>query len=934
MTTRKYTSRSQQTTLTAAVTSGATSLSVVSSATLLGGITISAGQTFTVVIDPDTALEEVLDVTAVPSTNVLTVTRQIDGSTAQDHSSGAVIRHMIVGRDLREANAHIEATTGVHGTTSAVVGKDDTQILTAKTISGTSNTITNIASGSLPSDVVYKDVAQTLTVKTLTSPTINSGTINTPTIAGATLSGTFTSTATVTGGTLNPTTLQQNGVQALTTANTATVTNKTLTSPIINGGTVSSATVTSATIASGTLSTDLAAGGFKVTGLGTPTVGSDSATKTYVDTSISNLVASAPSTLDTLNELALALGSDPNFATTITTSIATKLPKSGGTMTGAIDMGTSKITNLGTPSISSDAVTLGYVTTLYGSTASAATSATSAAASATAAATSASSSLTSQTAAATSATSAAASATAAATSATSAAASATAAATSASSASVSQSAAATSATSAAASATAAATSASSASASQTYANTYASNAATSATSASVSATASASSATAAATSATSSATSATSSATTYNIYKTWYLGTFASPPTLDNQGNALITGATYFNSGSSVMYVYSGSTWSAISSASSYTAPTLGSTTIASGTTYATLSGLELTNGSVTADPTTNLGIASKQYVDNIAAGLNTHDSVQAATTSAVTGTYTAGSTGTDGGTGVGAYFTVTATGVFVVDGYSTVLNDRVLIKDQANAIQNGIYKVTTAGTSGISAVLTRATDYDNSIVGEVFAGDIVFIIGGTRNINQGWVMNAVGTSTTPVKGIKIGTDNIAWTQFTGASLVTAGNGLNKTGDTLSIDTAITVDKTTAQTLTNKTLTSPVIGTGATFNGATTGTTILAASATASGTLSLPAATDTLVGKDTTDTLTNKTLSSATFTGTLTAGASSGTNGQYLQSTATGVQWSTISALPSQTGNSGKYLTTNGTAASWGTIATDPTPTVFMLGGM
>ena len=64
MTTRKYSSRSQQTTLTAALSSTATTASVVSGTALLGGITISAGETFTIVIDPDTALEEIVDVTA------------------------------------------------------------------------------------------------------------------------------------------------------------------------------------------------------------------------------------------------------------------------------------------------------------------------------------------------------------------------------------------------------------------------------------------------------------------------------------------------------------------------------------------------------------------------------------------------------------------------------------------------------------------------------------------------------------------------------------------------------------------------------------------------------------------------------------------------------------------------------------------------------
>jgi hypothetical protein len=55
------------------------------------------------------ALEESLDATAV-STNTFTITRAIDGSTAQDHSAGAVVRHMAIGRDYRDANLHAEAT--------------------------------------------------------------------------------------------------------------------------------------------------------------------------------------------------------------------------------------------------------------------------------------------------------------------------------------------------------------------------------------------------------------------------------------------------------------------------------------------------------------------------------------------------------------------------------------------------------------------------------------------------------------------------------------------------------------------------------------------------------------------------------------------------------------------------------------------------------
>lgn len=70
------------------------------------------------------------------------------------------------------------------------------------------------------------------------------------------------------------------------------------------------------------------------------------ATEGYVTTAVSNLVAAAPSTLDTLNELAAALGDDPNFATTVTNSIATKLPLAGGTLTGGLHINTTSLPQL------------------------------------------------------------------------------------------------------------------------------------------------------------------------------------------------------------------------------------------------------------------------------------------------------------------------------------------------------------------------------------------------------------------------------------------------------------------------------------------------------------------------------------------------------------------------------------------------------------
>ena len=171
------------------------------------------------------------------------------------------------------------------------------------------------------------------------------------------------------------------------------------------------------------------------------------------------------------------------------------------------------------------------------------------------------------------------------------------------------------------------------------------------------------------------------------------------------------------------------------------------------------------------ADPNADQDAATKAYVDAATAGLNVHASVKAATTANIT-------LATDVENGD------------TLDGVVLATGNRILIKNQTTQSQNGVYIVSATGAP------TRATDYDSTP--EVDAGDFIFVEGGTVNGKTGWVQtNAITT---------IGTDSIAFTQFSGAGTYAAGNGLTLTGSTFSINTGVTVDLNTSQTLTNKTI--------------------------------------------------------------------------------------------------------------------------------
>ena len=203
------------------------------------------------------------------------------------------------------------------------------------------------------------------------------------------------------------------------------------------------------------------------------------------------------------------------------------------------------------------------------------------------------------------------------------------------------------------------------------------------------------------------------------------------------------------------------------------------------------------------ATPTADADAATKAYVDSVAEGLDIKESCVAATTAALPAVTYNNGTG-----GVGATLTADANGALAaIDGVTLVATERVLIKNQVAELQNGIYVVTTVGDGATDFVLTRAGDMDGSPASEI-PGAFTFIEEGTTHADNGFVC----TTNAPVT---MGTTAITFSQFSGAGQITAGDGLAKTGDTLSVNvddvtTAISGDAVIVKTSAN--LTTPNIG--------------------------------------------------------------------------------------------------------------------------
>lgn len=184
----------------------------------------------------------------------------------------------------------------------------------------------------------------------------------------------------------------------------------------------------------------------------------------------------------------------------------------------------------------------------------------------------------------------------------------------------------------------------------------------------------------------------------------------------------------------------------------------------------------------VTNLPTTDNHVASKAYVDGIAASINWHEFVYLATTAALPDTPTYDNSGD----GIGATLTASGNARLVVDGQNASNGNRILVKNQSNAVHNGIYDVTTQGSVSEPWVLTRSDDFDASThYATPHAGDAMYISQGSVNANQGFLVFTTGTGTDGEH--VIGTDEIGFTQFSGTAPILAGTGITKTGNTLSI---------------------------------------------------------------------------------------------------------------------------------------------------
>ena len=290
--------------------------------------------------------------------------RALDATAAAYEAAGTAATE--AGAVADDLAPHALLTSGVHGVTGSVVGTTDTQDISNKRIIDTLHFSDGVT-------VANEGEIQVQAGSHVFNIQANDGDLNLKTVATGASVYVISDSADIVlaadGGSYIGTVAAENEIATkgyadsvagdvasdLSTHEQATTGVHGVTGNIVG-------TTDAQTLSNKTLGSDLAAGGYKVSGLADPTANQDSATKAYVDQAIAELVDSAPAALDTLNELAAALGDDVDMVTGLATSIGNKVAKAGDSMTGDLDFGgTHKVTSLGTPTNTADAATKGYV---------------------------------------------------------------------------------------------------------------------------------------------------------------------------------------------------------------------------------------------------------------------------------------------------------------------------------------------------------------------------------------------------------------------------------------------------------------------------------------------------------------------------------------------------------------------------------------------